>query len=95
MESATVNTWGFRTHRQSHLNSLKSSITVSRQVGEALVLALLPFAVTHVEVNVDWAGYPLVSVRWDLHNNRVLKYKQITDKIIHDNEIRQNHMFTV
>lgn len=50
-------------------------ITIRRQVGEALVLAPLPFAIADVEVNLHRAGYSLVPVGWDLHNNRALKYK--------------------
>lgn len=50
-------------------------ITVRRQVGEALVLAPLPLAVADVEVNLHRAGYSLVPVRRDLHNNSTLKHK--------------------
>ena len=48
-------------------------ITIGRQVGEALALAPLPLAVADVEVDMHGAGYSLVSVRWDLHNDRTLK----------------------
>lgn len=44
-------------------------ITIRRQVGEALALAPLPLAVADVEVDLHWAGYSLVPVWWDLHNN--------------------------
>lgn len=47
-------------------------ITIGRQVGEALVLAPLPLAVADVEVNLHRAGYSLVPVGWDLHNQRTL-----------------------
>lgn len=47
-------------------------ITVRRQVGEALVLAPLPLAIADVEVNLHRAGYSLVPVRRDLHNNSAL-----------------------
>lgn len=50
-------------------------ITIRRQVGEALVLAPLPFAVAYIEVNLHGAGYPLVPVRRDLHNSSTLKHK--------------------
>lgn len=49
-------------------------ITIWCQVGEALVLAPLPLAIADVEVHLHGAGYSLVPVRWDLHNNRSLKY---------------------
>lgn len=47
-------------------------VTIGRQVGEALVLAPLPLAVADVEVNLHRAGYSLVPVRWDLHDQRTL-----------------------
>ena len=50
-------------------------ITIGWQVGEALVLAPLPLAIAHVEVNVHRAGYSLVPVGWDLHNHSGLKSK--------------------
>lgn len=50
-------------------------ITIGRQVGEALILAPLPLAVAHVEVDVHWAGYSLVPVGWDLHNHSGLQSK--------------------
>lgn len=52
-------------------------ITVWRQVGEALALAPLPLAIADVEVDVHRAGYPLVSVWWDLHNKSILKIQII------------------
>lgn len=56
-------------------------VTVRRQVGEALVLAPLPFAVADVEVNLHRAGYSLVPVRRDLHNKSTLKYKETPSDI--------------
>lgn len=50
-------------------------ITIGRQVGEALVLAPLPFPVANVEVNLHRAGYSLVPVGWDLHNKSALQRK--------------------
>lgn len=55
------------------INKAGVMITIWRQVGEALVLAPLPLAIADVEVNLHRAGYSLVLVWWDLHNNRVLK----------------------
>lgn len=52
--------------------------TVWRHIGEALVLAPLPLAVADVEVHMHWAGYSLVPVRWDLHNNSALKDRDDT-----------------
>lgn len=48
-------------------------LTIWGQIGEALVLAPLSLAVADVEVNIHWAGYSLVPVRWDLHNKSTLK----------------------
>lgn len=47
-------------------------ITVRRQVGKALVLTPLPFAVANIEINLHWAGYSLVLVGRDLHDKRTL-----------------------
>lgn len=51
------------------------TITIGRQVGEALVLAPLPFSIADVEVNLHRAGYSLVPVGWDLHNKSALQCK--------------------
>lgn len=43
-------------------------VTVTRQVGETLILAPLSLAVADVEANRHGAGYPLVAVRRDLYH---------------------------
>lgn len=50
-------------------------ITVWGQVAEALVLAPLPLAIADVEVNMHWAGYSLVPVWRDLHNDAALQHR--------------------
>lgn len=46
--------------------------TVSRHIGEALVLASFPLAVAHVEVDVDRAGEYLVPIRRDFNEKGIL-----------------------
>lgn len=62
----------YQCHRQLKGEKTLVMITIGRQVGEALVLAPLPLAVADVEVNLHGAGYSLVPVGWDLHNQRTL-----------------------
>lgn len=49
-------------------------VTVWGKVGEALVLAPLSLAIADVEVDLHWAGYPLVPVGGDLHHQRGLQH---------------------
>lgn len=51
-------------------------ITTGRKIGKVLVLAPLPLAIAYVEVNLQWVGYSLVSVWWDLNKKCILKQKK-------------------
>lgn len=68
-------------------------ITIWRQVSEALVLAPLPLAVANVEVDMDWAGYPLVLVRWDLYNKCALKYKSLINYFLFSHKLLVFYFF--
>lgn len=51
-------------------------VTVTRQVGETLILAPLSLAVADIEANRHSAGYPLIAVRRDLYHQRSLFQKR-------------------